>query len=115
MDKKNPNEFQFKFVKTEDFKTTPVNGVWGGITVGGNLNMNFYIDTVEMPKQVVHSVVHGKISQHPKIPIPTSNVAIREVPFGVTLDITTARQVAEWINRHIDHFEKTQRKEENAS
>lgn len=107
---KKPQTFNFKFVKNSDFKTVGVNGAVGGVTINGQVNMNFYIDAVDIPRDVEHTVENNKISLQP---IKASNLqysAIREIPFGVNFDMNTAKNLLKWLQNQIATFEDGQKK-----
>jgi hypothetical protein len=103
--KPKPTIFTFRYVKSFDFKTVTVNGAHGGVTLAGDINLNFYTDTVELPKLTTHKVSPmGEVLGADVIdPKPE---AIREVCFGIKMDITTAKSVALWLNAKIEAAEK---------
>jgi hypothetical protein len=103
---KNNKTHSFKFVKNQDFKTIGVSGVFGAMTLRGLLNINFYVDTIDLPKVVKHEVTPANILGA-EIPSPPSleTFSIREVPFGVNIDIPTAKSMIIWMQKHITEFE----------
>lgn len=104
-----PKTFNFKFVKASDFKTTGINGVFGGINIRGHLNMNFYIDTVFVPEEIKHNVTAtGKLGTEIPLDSTSEGIALREIPFGVTFDISAAKSIIQWMQKHVDAYEANQ-------
>ena len=98
----------FKFVKASDFKTVTANGVFGGITVKGQLNMNFYVETIDLPKVVQHQILDGVLNPIPiKVNLPQEASSLREVPFAINLDIDVAKSIVHWMQDHIDKYDKS--------
>lgn len=99
--------YSFKYSKSSDFKTFGVSGAYGGFTVNGNLNLNFYTETSEIPKESKHEIIDGRISkQSVNLEIPKELSSIREVLVGLNMDLNTAKSIIKWMQQHIEEFEE---------
>jgi len=105
MAKQTARQFTFKFVKAHDFKTVPIDGIFGSVTVKRELNINFFVDVSEMPKTINHEVIsHGRIGKEIAVDT-TPGVGVREVPFGINVDVGIAKSIVIWLNEKIKEIE----------
>lgn len=104
---KNQRSVNFKYIKSDGFKTVQIDGVIGGMTVKGHLNMNFYIDAPELPKTVKHNIMpSGHLGPElPAAPLGLEMTSLREVQLAVNIDILTARTIIQWMQNHLNKFE----------
>jgi hypothetical protein len=102
-----PNKlYTFKNVKNVDFRTVWASGVFGGMTAKGQLNMNFFLDTLELPKSVQHEIIGNDLAINPLPAPPVEPSSVREVQFGLLLDLEVAKTVVKWMQEHINEFEQ---------
>ncbi|MEJ6980728.1 hypothetical protein WG906_09730 [Pedobacter sp. P351] len=102
---KQQRKITFKYMKSHDFRSVIVNGIFGGVNTRGNLAMNFYVETHEIPKSTEHIMLQdGKLSPLPIVPEKDVTV-IRELPFGILVDLNTAKSIVEWMQKHIAEHE----------
>ncbi|MGE4505654.1 MAG: hypothetical protein AB7D51_09925, partial [Desulfovibrionaceae bacterium] len=75
------NGLKFKFVFGDDYNPVFANGVWGGMTAKGELNMNFFHERLPLPHSVVMAVgENGTLGQElERDPGPDDQVVIRYV------------------------------------
>jgi len=94
------------YIKNHDFKTVEGSGVFGGLTNNGQINMNFFTDRAPIPKKIVLEVdpQTGKIVN--EIERDSKEGIIREVQFGVLLNVDTAKKIIDWLNQKIDEFDQ---------
>lgn len=81
-----------KWVKNNDFRTVLATGVFGGIGSNGLYNMNFFTDRPPLPEEAQDG----------------SN-AVREVHFGVLMNINDLKIVINWLQENINNFEDIKR------
>ncbi|RYX87078.1 hypothetical protein EON73_02115 [bacterium] len=101
-----PKTFVFRYVKLNNFKTIKIDGIIGGINAKREINMNFFVDTVDLATSVSHVV---KSNNRIGDPIPLekkTNTALRELTFGVNIDVVTAKSIVVWLNDQIKESEK---------
>ena len=101
-----PKNYNFKFVKNPDFRTVKADGVYGGVTVRGEINMNFYVDTIDLPKNQLYSMdSKGAITK--EIPVEKKAESIRELITGINMDLETTKSVILWLNDKVKQAEAT--------
>jgi hypothetical protein len=100
---KQQNTFTFKHVKSHDFKTVKIDGIFGGVNARREINLNFFIDTIDIPKQVVHQINGIQVGK--QIQTDPIQSAVREIPFSVNMDVPTAKSVVIWLNEKIKEAE----------
>ena len=99
-----PKTFTFKYLKNPEFKTYKIDGAYGGVTLKAEINLNFYLDTLDMPKSIVHAL-DSRGSIGPEITTEKKAESIRELCAGVVMDVTTAKSVVLWLNDKIKQAE----------
>jgi hypothetical protein len=100
--------FTFKFIKSSGFKTIGIDGVYGGLNVKRHINMNFYVDAVDLPNSTLHAI-NEDTSIGAALPIEKKALAtVRELQFGVNFDVNTAKAIVVWLN---DKIKEAQDKE----
>ena len=113
----NPTSVEYHFIKSNDFRVVHCDGVWGGATPRGLINMNFYSERSTIPQKTVCKVLEaGHIG--PEIKREGKEGIIREIDFSVILDVNTAKSLLEWLKAHIDRIEAieaTKHLEENTN
>jgi hypothetical protein len=105
------NEITLHYLKTPDYRSFHVDGVFGGPTPKGNIYIEFFIERAVTPQKVVHEVTEkgllGKeLSREGKIGI------IREIEAGAIMDLATAEVLRDWLDSKIRSL-KEQLKEGN--
>lgn len=93
----------FHFKKSPDFKTALATGIYGGPTIQGLININFFVDRPPLPKSVSHEIDGERIGA--EVEKEVKNGLIREVHSGILLDVNTAKSVVEWLNDKIEILE----------
>jgi hypothetical protein len=102
------NGLKFKFVFGDDYNPVFANGVWGGMTAKGELNMNFFHERLPLPHSVVMAVgENGTLGQElERDPGPDDQVVIRYVTTGVVLNYSDAKAIHQWMGEHLKRFER---------
>ena len=102
MEKKS-KDLPIHYIKNEEFKTVFATGAHGGITLNGLLNVNFYCDRTVIPRKSQLKVDdNGLISE---VDTEGRDGGIREVQVGVLMDISTAKNIINWLDSHIKTLE----------
>jgi hypothetical protein len=94
------------YVKTNDFRTTFVNGVYGGVSTSGLISANFFVERIPIPESetVLVDMDTKKMVGEPK-PIKKADV-VREVQTGFLLDVNTAEVIIKWLQEKIVELKK---------
>jgi hypothetical protein len=98
----------FDYIKSPHFKTIIVEGIFGGISPKGRINMNLWNERWPIPKQTVHEFDEksGKLKDE-KLPARvTRDAIIREVDIALSFDYDTAKKMRDWIDEKITTMEK---------
>ncbi len=103
------NKITVKYRKSDDFKSSLINGAYGGISNAGYINVNFYFDSPFLPEtEEVElddsgKIIEQKVNKH-------EGYIDREILFCINMDLGTAKSVHEWIGRKISELEGISKK-----
>jgi hypothetical protein len=99
------------YIKNNDFRTVLATASWGGITMQGLININFCTDRITIPTQAVFSIEQGEgrqeLKEKPEERQQRDGL-IKEVHFGVLMDIQTAESHIKWLQNKIEELKKLQ-------
>lgn len=96
------------FVKSPDFKTHYISGVFGGITLQGQINVMHFIERVPLPTSIDYDVDDNGNPE--EIGRETKNGVVREAQGGLLLDLHQAKSIVEWLSEKINIIENQERK-----
>lgn len=103
--------FDTHYVKNNDFRTVFTSGIFGGVTPSGLINMNFFSDRAPIPKRITFEVDPKAGQLNNEVERDSKEGVVREVHFGMLIDINTAKSVVEWLNQKIAHLENLNKSE----
>lgn len=90
------------YEKNPQYRTIYVDGLIGGPTATGCLNLNFFSTRNSIPKSVEHELnIDGSISNEGKISDDSKEGIIREIEFGVYLNEKTAQEVYDLLGKFL--------------
>lgn len=99
-------EIRFKYIFADDYSPIYVNGVWGGVTPKGEVNMNFFLERHPVPHSVYYEVgpdgTMGKESRRD----PDESMFIRHVQTGVVMNYGDAKAIHKWLGEQLQILEK---------
>ena len=99
-------QFKTHFIKTGDFKTTNINGIFGGLTPSGQITMHHYIERTVLPTEITYEVDQQVEMQNPvEVGRLQKEGVIREVNGALLLDIDMAKSMIVWLQSKIQEFE----------
>ena len=103
MPKKTPKkEITFHYLKTSNYKTIHVDGVYGGLAGTGLLNMQPFVERLPIPSEETISFGDAKPSERKgKVGV------IREIEANLVMDYKTMVVIHRWLGEKIDQFENT--------
>lgn len=92
MQKSPVSEVKFHFEFDKDYRIVASNGVWGGITSRGDLQLDFFVERVGIPNSVVNVVtkdgtLSGEISRDPP------RQFVRRLQMGVLMTLEDAERL----------------------
>lgn len=85
------------YEKNPSYKSFFIDGLIGGKTPTGSINLNFYATRNIIPKSVKHEVENGLLSQTGVNSDDSKVGIIREIEAGVYMDETTANDIYEFL------------------
>lgn len=95
----NPNHIDIYYEKNPTYKTMYVDGLIGGKTPTGSINMNFYSTRNFIPKSVRHEVDGGLLRAEGVNSKDSKFGIIREIEAGIYMDEKTATDIYEFLKR----------------
>ena len=96
-------EIRFKYKFPEDFNPVYANGVYGGLGPQNEAVVNFFLERIPIPKEVVHNLLPDFSLGEPKPSINDGETVhvIRFVQTGVVMSFETATTVHKWLGEVI--------------
>ena len=96
-----PNKITFKYVCPEDLRDLHVNGLFGGVTPRDEIYIHFYSERHPIPKKATHTLdEEGVPSKEAEMEV--GGDVVRLVQASITLDISTAIAMRDWLNEKIN-------------
>ena len=109
--KKIPAKIKFDYLKSSLFRVIHADGVWGGVTPRGQIQMTFWNERAAIPTQMTYEASDdGKVGDEIKAERQSRDAIVREVEALVILDLVTAKSVLKWLQARIE-FAEAMRKE----
>lgn len=102
---KDPDKFiSFHYVKGPSFQTNYANGIYGGITPSGMIDVNFYLERGPIPRiiQFALNEEEGLLQESFR---EGKEGWIRETNVGVLLDVQTSKNLIDWLTDRIAEIE----------
>ncbi|MCE7072017.1 hypothetical protein LZG74_17000 [Dyadobacter sp. CY327] len=97
-------EIEAHFIKSADFKTVQITGVWGGVMGNGMLNVNLFTERVPIPQKIIFDI--DPVTQVAREKHKDGKTGIvREVQMGVLMDYPTAKSFYEFFGNWIKEQE----------
>jgi hypothetical protein len=101
-----PPEIKFNFIKSPAYRTTHIDGAFGGLTPKGNISVALFSERLPIPTSTVHAF-DGKSVGDEIVPRRESREAIiRELEINCIMDVGTARIIAKWLLDKADELQK---------
>lgn len=106
----------FHYIKATDFRTIHVDGAIGGPTPQGLLHVSLWAQRPAIPREVVQAITpEGKLGD--EISRQGREGITRELQVDAMLTLGAAKEVHQWLGRHIETLEselaKAQSKNDN--
>jgi len=103
------NQIIFKYSKSPHYRIVAANGALGGITGRGDFRIDLFIESAELPDQVVHSLTPDGLG--PEVDRnPPPNQFAREIQVGLVMQIDQARSLAHWILERLRQLDEANKK-----
>lgn len=100
-----PKDIEFFFEIDKDYRIVAANGVWGGITTRGDIQLDFLVEKQAVPESIRNEITEqGGLGREIARTPPARFV--RRMQFGVLLSVAAAEVVANLITSKIEEFKK---------
>jgi hypothetical protein len=94
----------FNYIKSNQFRVIHADGIHGGITPKGNIQMALYSERQPIPQEESYQLLpSGQLG--PLVDRKQRNAIIREVEVEVLMDISVAKALKDWLQEHIETSE----------
>ena len=105
-------EFEFKYIFSEDYNPVYVNGVFGGITPNAEIVSNFTLERHPIPQSIFHHIKpDGSLGDESRRdPDKYNKLIVRFVSSGIILNIKSARLIRDWLDQQINLAEDLEAK-----
>jgi len=90
-----PDRIDFHFEFAKDYRIVAANGIWGGATPRGQIQLDFFVERQGVPEVITNTIVEGG-GIGPEVPGRVPKL-IRSLQVGVLLTIGEAEVVANFI------------------
>lgn len=102
-----PDKIRYKYKVSDDCNTFLAHGVWGGVNAHGEIELNLYTESDELPTES-EQVVHPDGSVGPEIPglADETRAVERTIHSKVILSYHTARALVEWLDDKMQILEQ---------
>jgi hypothetical protein len=102
---------KFKYIFSEDYNPTYVNGAWGGVNPQGEIVANFYMERLALPNSQTQSInqdgkLSGVIESDPK---DLNQSFVRFVKNGIIMNLQSAKSIHSWLGGLIEQCEEAQK------
>jgi len=97
-------EINFDYIKSNQFRVIHVDGVHGGVSPKGLIQMAFFSERAPIPKRETYSLQQGKLGT--RINIEAREAFIREVEVETLIDLQIAKVIVRWLGEKIAQAEK---------
>lgn len=98
----------FKYVYPDNLPDLYVNGLWGGTTPRKEIYVHFYSERLPIPKTIIHELGKNKTVGKPKS-IEQGGDVVRLVQASLVLDVHTAIEFRDWLDRRIKFINKSKK------
>lgn len=107
--RENEMSVTFKYKFADNYNPVYVNGAYGGVSPRGEIIANFFLERLPLPNSVTHKVdengIVGEIIDERNNPRDLNKSFIRFVQSGIVVNIETAKQIRDWLDKHIKLLE----------
>ena len=109
-----PGTITFHLIKSPAFRTVHADGVWGGVTPRGFINMGFYSERAPFPRQTTYPLMpDGQLGDEIKEVRVQRDGPVRELEFNATIDLRLAKSLITWLKQKIKAIEVKQKGKES--
>lgn len=101
-----PKDVDVHYLKTNNYRTYHVDGIFGGLTPDGNkLYVELFVQRVVTPTEIKYAInQNGTLGK--EIKRKGKSGIIREIESGIIMDINVARTLKGWLEGKINQYDQ---------
>ena len=92
-----PSAISFVYEQDPNYRIVAANGAWGGLTIHGDMAIDFIVDLTTVPERMEQAVVDGKALGAEVRRFPPDRTITRRRQVGVLMTTDVAESVARFI------------------
>lgn len=100
------NQITFHYIKSNSFRVIHADGMWGGISPSGHLQMAFYNERIPIPQMTVHAVDPVKRIIGEEEERLVRDGIVREVECNVVMSLEVSERLHRWLGVQIESLKK---------
>lgn len=106
----NPNKFEYRFTRDQSLPLQVSHGVWGGITPQGNIELNFFYESEDIPEKMERLVSEDGTILHEETTGDDSDIRhfTRCVNSRILVSYDTAVSICNWLCEQLDQMDRNQ-------
>jgi len=93
---------EFHYQKGNEFRVLHVDGVYGGLSPDGYINMSVYNQRRPIPQKVVHEIEDQELGDEREEERESKEGVVREVEANIVMDVNTAVALRNWIDEKLE-------------
>lgn len=99
-----PLKYIMKFSRDPNLEIQPVHGVFGGVTPLGEIEMNFFTESEDLPECIEMTISEAGTLINEKIVYkdPTTHHLTRIIKNRMVVSYSTAQSIRDWLNDQLD-------------
>jgi len=97
-------KYIMKFTRDPNLEMQPVHGVFGGVTPLGEIEMNFFTESEDLPEYIERTVTETGALINEKIVYkdPATHHLTRTIKNRLIVSYSTAEAIRDWLNDQLD-------------
>ncbi|HYG74228.1 MAG TPA: hypothetical protein VEK08_04410 [Planctomycetota bacterium] len=100
-------QISFRYLKSHCFRVIHADGVIGGPSPTGDLHMTVFSQRTAIPRRMVFTLAeNGSLGSEIKELKESEPGVVRELEADIIMDITAAKSVIEWLQKHVARMEQ---------
>lgn len=105
---KSSTRYRFRFQRDPNLPTNLAHGVWGGINQQGEIEMNFFTESEDMPEYVERLVMNDGTIVHEEVSNEGAETRMitRTVTDRVIISYETGRALVEWLEDQLNMLDE---------
>jgi hypothetical protein len=105
------HEINFDYIKSNHFRVIHVDGVHGGVSPKGLIQIAFFSERLPIPQSEIYELNQGSLGK--RTSVEERKAMIREVEVETLIDLQLAKVIVKWIEEKIVQAESLRKEIEN--